>query len=321
MIEPTAKQIVEAWEQDNLIMFTVLPQISDYNTTDYYMVNDQKFMGGKCIIDVDAVVIKHTVKSQIVGWRDADDVTISVDEYQERKKELNPNGLCSEDDEWNDLDAEFAFKKFERRWVHQVREDIITDERIEFDIHPAVRDVNDHIVAMAKIGGDITNTLYTYYRGSFISETVRNFFLDKGYNIVTDNKFANAKYNELVWRDGVRSSKFHDGRNGSQYLTTAIRELEQFEKAKSINGQPEELVSKQLADKKIILDALHAYYFRDEVPDAATVGSIRSDIQNILKDYNQIASKIKTQKHWTNGKNKLLELDNKLVAMARTNED
>ena len=164
---------------------------------------------------------------------------------------------------------------------------------------------------MRKMGGDLTNTVYQYNRHGYVISLIVAQFLAAGYSIEPAQRFGDAKPNVLLISD-VSGAKFHNGVEGSKYLTIEIKGLKQYEKCTNRKGTAEECITLQEKDRKCVTEVIQMYFANNTLVSELDVANLVTDLKYIRQYVSEISSKVATQSKKNNALQRIDKLNDKI---------
>jgi len=221
---------IEAFEQDDNIFYVELPR-------GFYNINNEKvsieYSNNKVILEdiqnINITQIKTT--KEIDYYVGVNGNKMSQEEYKEKLKVINLKYNHLEE-EWDDLDSEYLYKKFIKS-NKPIYRSITTETPISFNINSTPPIDCRYITPMRKLNGDLKNTIYIYDKGKHIKDLVLEVFNKYGYSL---SNTEYTKKDEIYFRNNnntIRFSVFGDSRS---YLTISIKELKKYEEITSVQG-------------------------------------------------------------------------------------
>lgn len=131
--------------------------------------------------------------------------TITVEEYSDKCKELRAKYDC-EDDCWDTLEDEFAYRKFVQVWQPVKEEVQVIGEPIKVEIVKAVYDTGSPFIENSFLfsGGEKEASLFTYLRQKAIENIVKECFDSLGMEYEYKLDCSETK-NKKVWSNSNHS--------------------------------------------------------------------------------------------------------------------
>ena len=174
----------------------------------------------KVIVDLDKnpTIYKIDVRSKVEHYSNSNGEILTVESYNKKYNELNK----AEDFEFDNIDDEYAFKKFIQEWK-AINTSFEVKTLVEYTIKYNVYNLPKHIQAMRKLNGDLKNTIYVYDQAKHILELTEKALLEIGH--IKSSRESTIEGEFYLSKDSIRFSKIDKG----QFLTINISDLRQYE--------------------------------------------------------------------------------------------
>lgn len=208
---------VEAFELDKGVYYIEL-QRGTYEIDDKRVQID--WNDNKVIVDLDKnpTIYKIDVRSKVEHYSNSNGEILMVESYNKKYSELNK----AEDFEFDNIDDEYAFKKFIQEWK-AVNTSFEVKTLVEYTIKYNVYNLPKYITPMRKLNGDLKNTIYVYDQAKHILELTEKALLEIGHIKSSRESTIEGKF--YLSKDSIRFSKIDRG----QFLTIKISDLRQYE--------------------------------------------------------------------------------------------
>lgn len=267
---------VEAFELDKGIYYIELQSGT-------YEIEDKRVQIGwndnKVIVDLDKkpTIYKIDVRSKVEHYLNSNGEILTVESFNKKYNELNK----AEDFEFDNIDDEYAFKKFIQEWK-AVNTSFEVKTLVEYTIKYNVYNLPKYIQPMRKLNGDLKNTIYVYDQTKHILELTEKALLEIGY--IKSSRESTIEGEFYLSKDSIRFSKIDKG----QFLTIKISDLRQYEE-KGIYKDTYIKVFELYNSNIINIDkTIKTWYVSQTKID----GMLYSDLLRELKDINGLVSSI-----------------------------
>lgn len=301
---------VEAFEQDKGIYYI------DNLPRGIYELNGERVhlsgYNGKIILDLDQEVnlFKINTTKVIDYYIDSEGNNLSEVEYSKQKSELIKNTYEDSNYEmsFNDLDEEYAYKKFIQKWK-EVYKQITTHKRVTFDIQHTMYNLPKYITHTRKLNGDLKNTLYTYNEGLHIIDLVTKYLTDLGYNKVSHEPRQKNEFNIHSPNEYIRFSKI-----GTEYMTICIKGLKKYEERKVAKGTYQDIINKYNSNIKDIKEAIDFWQVSNTKLNEISVKKVYDELTSMRDSLLKIETKVKS----SSTKSSLINRINKFMEELKT---
>lgn len=233
----------------------------------------------KVIVDLDKkpTIYKIDVRSKVEHYLNSNGEILTVESYNKKYNELNK----AEDFEFDNIDDEYAFKKFIQEWK-AVNTPFEVKTLVEYTIKYNVYNLPKYITPMRKLNGDLKNTIYVYDQTKHILELTEKALLETGY--IKSSRESTIEGEFYLSKDSIRFSKIDKG----QFLTIKVSDLRQYEE-KGIYKDTYIKVFELYNSNIINIDkTIKTWYASQTKID----GMLYSDLLRELKDINKLVSSI-----------------------------
>ena len=286
---------VEAFELDKGVYYIELQSGT-------YEIEDKRVQIGwsdnKVIVDLDKkpTIYKIDVRSKVEHYLNANGEILTVESYNKKYNELNK----AEDFEFDNIDDEYAFKKFIQEWK-AVNTSFEVKTLVEYTIKYNVYNLPKYIQPMRKLNGDLKNTIYIYDQTKHILELTEKALLEIGY--IKSSRESTIEGEFYLSKDSIRFSKI----DKSQFLNIKIPDLRQYEE-KGIYKDTYIKVFELYNSNIISIDKIIKTWYASQTK---IDGMLYSDLLKELKDINRLAYSIDVKRKDTSRRavlNKLNQL-------------
>jgi hypothetical protein len=134
---------------------------------------------------------KISVKHLTTHYSNVSGEQLSVDDYNKKLEELKSKGHyidnCSEL-KFDNLDDEYAFKKFVKEWIENQVIKTVVETTYEFEVIPEIKSSSVYIVPMRHFGKDITKNAFVLHRQFAAEAAFLEFAKKYGYKVVGKNE-------------------------------------------------------------------------------------------------------------------------------------
>ena len=208
---------VEAFELDKGVYYIELQQGT-------YEIDGKRVQIGwndnKVIVDLESSpkIYRVGIRKKLEHYLNSNNDILSIEGYNQRYTELNK----SEDFEFENLDDEYAFKKFVQEWK-AIETSFEVKTLVEYSIKYNVYNLPKYITPMRKLNGDLKNTIYVYDQAKHILELTEKALLEIGY--IKSSRESTIEGEFYLSKDSIRFSKI----NNRDFLTIQISNLRQYE--------------------------------------------------------------------------------------------
>ena len=208
---------VEAFELDKGVYYIELQQGT-------YEIDGKRVQIGwndnKVIVDLESSpkIYRVDIRKKIEHYLNSSNDILSIEDYNQRYTKLNK----SEDFEFDNIDDEYAFKKFVQEWK-AIYTSFEVKTLVEYSIKYNVYNLPKYITPMRKLNGDLKNTIYVYDQAKHILELTEKALLEIGY--IKSSRESTIEGEFYLSKDSIRFSKI----NNRDFLTIQISNLRQYE--------------------------------------------------------------------------------------------
>ena len=208
---------VEAFELDKGVYYIEL-QRGTYEIDGKRVFID--WNDNKVIVDLDnsPTIYKIDERSKVEHYLNSSNDILSIEDYNKKYSELNK----AEDFEFDNIDDEYAFKKFIQEWK-AINTSFEVKTLVEYTIKYNVYNLPKHIQTMRKLNGDLKNTIYVYDQAKHILELTEKALLEIGY--IKSSRESTIEGEFYLSKDSIRFSKI----DNRAFLTIQISNLRQYE--------------------------------------------------------------------------------------------
>lgn len=299
---------VEAFEQDKGIYYI------DNLPRGIYELNGERVdltgYNERVILDLDQEVNLFKINNTKVidYYIDSEGNKLSEVEYSKQKSKLTKNMSDDYEMSFDDLDEEYAYKKFIQNWK-EVYKQITTQKRVTFDIKHTMYNLPKYLTHTRKLNGDLKNTLYTYSEGLHIIDLVTKYLTDLGYNKVSHEPRQKNEFKIHSPNEYIRFSKI-----GTEYMTYCIKGLKKYEERKVAKGTYQDIISKYNWNIKDIKEAIDFWHVSNTKLNEVSVKKVYDELTSIRDSLLKIETKVKS----SSVKSSLLRRMNKFMEELKT---
>jgi hypothetical protein len=243
-------------------------------------------------------VTKKKATSTITHYVNSDRIIISVNDYNKKLKELMAKGYEGNDDyEFDNLDDEYAYKKFVKTWEVQYEHKEI-DEIVPFNVNGLIYSEYKEIIPLYQLGGEIDNPICNMLISP--QEALKEICKELEIEFYKDEEKISTKghYIQNASHSGIKYAKM----NGNYIFTK-----ESYEKACSFRGTYEECVAKLKEYKGDIKKIIKNILFVEEnkLVSKSERKILIQELTDIYDRLYKVESMRKTQAVLSNAINKL----------------
>ena len=174
----------------------------------------------KVIVDLDKSpkIYKIDTRYKVEHFSNSKGEILTVEDYNKKHSELDK----AEEDEFDNIDDEYAFKKFIQEWK-AIKSSFEVKTLVEYTIKYNVYNLPKYIEPMRKLNGDLKNTIYVYNQAKHILELTEKALLEIGH--IKSSRESTIEGEFYLSKDSIRFSKIDRG----EFLTIKISDLRQYE--------------------------------------------------------------------------------------------
>lgn len=253
---------------------------------------------------------KISVKYLTTHYFNANGEQLSVDDYNKKIDELKSKGHYIDDClEFDDLDDEYAFKKFSKEWIANQVIKTIVETTYEFEVIPEVKSASVHIVPMRHFGKDLTKNAFILYRNSAAEAAFFEFAEKYGYKVVGKNE--EPKENECqMGFNGPRYAKigksFVFSGSSDRFNSNFVGDYDSCEKIMQSD--------RDYIEQKFLLELNANKKFRDET----AIKDVLDKVKSIQSMFRGIEYKIFTKHQYNATQNAISDLIRELTKLITT---
>lgn len=224
-----------------------------------------------------------------------DGETLTVNGYSVQRHELLKSSNFSEDDEWtwNNLDDEFAYRKFEQTWKPQYRTDTTYSEPLLIDRSHIRQDSGNPYIVAGFLTSRSDVPLYSYNRSNAVASMLAKKFESLGMEF-KDGVSYGATEGKKVWGNSTHSGLEYVTAFGKYIIGKNLVPKTRGE----FKGSFEHLEKIYKEDKQWIEDLIQVGYnlhFRNEGASTVLLGDIYSGLKTCITYVNTLDVKVKSE--------------------------
>lgn len=240
-------------------------------------------------------VLKKTIP---LGYRErgkTGDATLTIAEYERTKSELLLNSKTDEDGDvlWNDLDSEFAYRKWHTRW------ELVTESLIEYsepwlvDRTHIRQDTGNPYIQAGFLTGKADVPLYSYSRSNAVAGMMAEKFNSLGVVFQKGTSYGGTE-GKHIW-----SNSEHSGLEYVVAFGKYIFNKQTLPKTRGeFKGSFEHLDSIYQEDKKWIeshIQTLYNLHFRNEAASGVLLSEVNDKLKAVLTYVKTLDVKVKSE--------------------------
>lgn len=270
--------------------------------------------------DIENVQAIHT-QNILIGYVPVQDgITedlLSVEGYNDFVKELRSAADYSDDDGeivWNNLEAEFAYRKFVAQWKPKYKTETIYSEPLLIDRTHILQDTGNPYIKAGFLTGEASTPLYSYSRTSAVASLMAKKFESLGMEFKEKLSYSQTE-GKKVWSNSDHSGLEYVTAFGKYIIGKNLVPKTRGE----FKGSVEYLTKIYEEDKKWIEDLIQVGYnlhFRNEGASSVLIKEVHDGLKTCLSYVNTLDVKVKseTSKRSAIGQiNKLIESVNQEI--------
>lgn len=261
---------------------------NSYNTKHQISVKD--------IENVRAVNTENVLVGYIPVQEGITDDVLSVEGYNDFVKELRSAADYSDDDGeivWNNLEAEFAYRKFVAQWKPKYKTETIYSEPLLIDRTHILQDTGNPYIKAGFLTGEAKTPLYSYSRTNAVADLMAKKFESLGMERKEKLSYSQTE-GKKVWSNSDHS--------GLEYVTAFGRYImskPNLPKTRGeFKGSLEHLTKIYEEDKKWIEDLIQVGYnlhFRNEGASTVMIKEVHDGLRTCLSYVNTLDVKVKSE--------------------------
>lgn len=263
---------------------------------------------------------KVTTNKYIKEYRSGDKI-MSVEDYKAEKYRLYNKGIKyqSEDyTEWNSLEDEFAYRKFEETWKPIYVETQEVSDPIYVQIDHIKYDTGVKYIRSAFINGiDKDDTLYSYYQAEAWLDIVKECFNELNMEFQPDLSF-NATANKKVWSNSNHSCIRYVTAYGNYIMSDLFKEPH------IIKGTLDDMMNRYTQDRKIIRNIIKDGYnrhFGSIDANKFDFDSLLSKLNNAINSLHEIRPNSKNGKYYYSAITQINNAINQIKVAYKVSDD
>jgi hypothetical protein len=150
---------------------------------------------------LDEIKVEVTQPRKLIHYKNKHDQILSIEEYLQQMEKLEERAELDSYDQlsFDDIDDEYAYKKFVKGWEPQYSEEIYQREPVEFEIIEICLKSGDPDVVSMWNSSTVENDkkLYSFDREQFFRKTVTEMCQENNVNVEFGNSYSNIKFTKL----------------------------------------------------------------------------------------------------------------------------
>ena len=316
MVSPTETQVLKVISIDDLGVNIVELPVGTYlvdgevvSHSGWNSYNTKHQISAKDIENVRSIHKRNILVEYVMTVDDGSGDAMSVEAYNRIKKELLVN--CTEDEDgdidWNNLDSEFAYRKFVSFWKPKYKEETTYSEPLLIDRSHIRQDSGNPYIVAGFLTGRSDVPLYSYNRSNAVASMLAKKFesLDMEFK---EGLSYGATEGKKVWSNSTHSGLEYVTAFGKYIIGKNLVPKTRGE----FKGSFEYLENIYKEDKKWIEDLIQVGYnlhFRNEGASAVLLGEVYNGLKTCINYVNTLDVKVKSE---TSKRSALMQL-NKLL--------
>ena len=286
------------------------------SNTGYNSYNNKHQIAAKDVENVRSISTLSILVEYVPAVDDGSNDKMSVEAYNRIKAELKIN--CKEDEDgdidWNDLDSEFAYRKFVSFWKPVYKEETTYSEPLLIDRSHIRQDSGNPYIVAGFLTGRSDVPLYSYSRSNAVAALLAKKFESLGMEFKEGLSYSQTE-GKKVWSNSTHS--------GLEYVTAFGKYIIGKNLVPKTHGEFkgsfEYLENIYKEDKKWIEDLIQVGYnlhFRNEAASSVLLGEIHAGVKTCINYVNTLDVKVKSETSKRSAiaqLNKLLESVNKEI--------
>ena len=261
----------------------------------YNSYNSKHQIAAKDVENVRSISTRNILVEYVPVVDDSSNDHMSVEAYNRIKSELKIN--CTEDEDgdidWNDLDSEFAYRKFVSFWKPVYKEEVTYSEPLLIDRSHIRQDSGNPYIVAGFLTGRSDVPLYSYSRSNAVASLLAKKFESLGMEFKEGLSYSQTE-GKKVWSNSSHS--------GLEYVTAfgkyIIGKNLVPETRGEFKGSLEYLENLYKEDKKWIEDLIQVGYnlhFRNEAASSVLLGEIHAGVKTCINYVNTMDVKVKSE--------------------------
>lgn len=251
----------------------------------------------------------------LVKYQDSEGFDLDVIEYENIRLDLLSKSSYNEDTEeydWQTLEDEFAYRKFDQKWNPIYKEVITYSDPLLVDKSSIKLDTGNPFITSGFATCQADATIYTYSRSGAVAHLLEKKFESLGMEFKGNINYG-ATEGKKVWGNSTHS--------GLEYVTAFGKYIigkDMVKRAQgSFTGTLEKLQKMYEEDKEWIEDHIQTLYnlhFRDSGASSVLLSEVVKGVKQAITYVNSVDVKVKSEtskRSALNVLNKLLDLANK----------
>jgi len=280
------------------------------SNTGYNSYNNKHQIAAKDVENICAINTRSILTGYVPVVEGITDDILSVEAYNDFIQELKSAADYSDDDGeivWNNLEAEFAYRKFVAQWKPQYKTETTYSEPLLIDRSHIRQDSGNPYIVAGFLTGRSDVPLYSYNRSSAVASLLAKKFESLGLEFKEGLSYG-ATEGKKLWSNSTHSGLEYVTAFGKYIIGKNLVPKTRGE----FKGSFEYLESIYKEDKKWIEDLIQVGYnlhFRNEGASTVLLGEVYSGLKTCINYVNTLDVKVKSE---TSKRSALMQL-NKLL--------
>jgi hypothetical protein len=265
------------------------------SNTGYNSYNSKHQIAAKDVENVRSISTRNILVEYVPAVDDGSNDHMSIEAYNRIKSELKIN--CTEDEDgdidWNDLDSEFAYRKFVSFWKPIYKEDITYSEPQLIDRSHIRQDSGNPYIVAGFLTGRSDVPLYSYSRSNAVASLLAKKFESLGMEFKEGLSYSQTE-GKKVWSNSTHSGLEYVTAFGKYIIGKNIVAKTRGE----FKGSFEHLEKIYKEDKEFIENLIQLGYnlhFRNEGASTVLLGEVHNGIKTCIAYVNTMDVKVKSE--------------------------
>jgi hypothetical protein len=257
--------------------------------------NTKHQISAKDIENIRAVHKTNILVEYVMAVDDGSGDSMPVESYNRIKKELMAD--CTEDEDgdidWNNLDSEFAYRKFVSFWKPKYKEETTYSEPLLIDRSHIRQDSGNPYIVAGFLTGRSDVPLYSYSRSNAVASMLAKKFESLGMEFKEGLSYG-ATEGKKVWGNSSHSGLEYVTAFGKYIIGKNLVPKTRGE----FKGSFEHLEKIYKEDQQWIEDLIQVGYnlhFRNEGASSVLLGDVYSGIKTCINYVNTMECKVKSE--------------------------
>ncbi len=261
------------------------------SNTGYNSYNNKHQIAAKDIENIRSVISENV----LTHYSSVDGETLTVHGYSVQRQELLASNNFSDDDEWtwNNLEEEFAYRKFEQKWKAQYRTDIKYSEPLLIDRSHIRQDSGNPYIVAGFLTGRSDVPLYSYNRSNAVASLLAKKFESLGMEFKEGLSYSQTE-GKKVWSNSTHSGLEYVTAFGKYIIGKNLVPKTRGE----FKGSFEYLEKIYKEDKQWIEDLIQVGYnlhFRNSGASSVLLSEVSAGVKTCINYVNTLDVKVKSE--------------------------